>query len=542
MKKISIKSTFVAIMMVAFLLSVVGLTRAEIVEPRFCEGTEKVLYLEFNGAVVQSRVGDFWLGSPSVTIPAYDLSFIGWGGLEKLSIQYIMESLAEEYKPYSIHITTEKPISGEYNIIYIGGNNSWFRPDSSVIGVATYDPENRDDSNYGFVFSKELEGYYLYGSGDLKEFSMYMANLIAHEAGHNFGLNHVDNTKAIMNPYLPLNPVRTVFSSSNIPGTDHIHDSYQMLEENLGVSIRDVIGNDCANAYNLFSPVDGVTVSKGFIYNWEDVDVFSFKGENIPTRIYIPYDSIGGFFHNLYPKVSVRKQSDGSNIVSESFVEGKGIFITFTPETDEQYCVFVESMWNTIVEDSTYGGYTLNYATSPPVCGNGVCENPMENKMSCALDCIVCGDDACDNPPENKMNCALDCAECGDYICDNPPENILNCQIDCEEVRTEPHSKIVNNMNRPVTGTLTMKLQRKFGETWAEQIPYTQVIVNNQEIIIPAEGLIKLDIGQDNLGNQIFAGWNNLDAYPGFVGDHRVYVEFEAEGQFFNNSWEFRVS
>ena len=65
--------------------------------------------------------------------------------------------------------------------------------------------------------------------------------------------------------------------------------------------------------------------------------------------------------------------------------------------------------------------------------------------------------------------------------------------------------------------------------------------VVNQQITIPANGLIKLDTGKDNLGNQVFTGWNNLNVAASSAGDYRVYARFEAYGQVVENSWEFGV-
>ena len=58
---------------------------------------------------------------------------------------------------------------------------------------------------------------------------------------------------------------------------------------------------------------------------------------------------------------------------------------------------------------------------------------------------------------------------------------------------------------------------------------------------IPAKGLLKLDSGKDNLGNQVFAGWNNLNVVPGTTGDYRVYARFESSGKVVSDNWEFRV-
>ena len=63
-----------------------------------------VLFLDFDGAMVSSRAGDFWLGNNSIEIPAYGLSSFGWAGREQESIDYIMQFVTEDYAPFNISV------------------------------------------------------------------------------------------------------------------------------------------------------------------------------------------------------------------------------------------------------------------------------------------------------------------------------------------------------------------------------------------------------------------------------------------------------
>jgi len=94
----------------------------------------------------------------------------------------------------------------------------------------------------------------------------------------------------------------------------------------------------------------------------------------------------------------------------------------------------------------------------------------------------------------------------------------------------KPQSKIVNNNNESVSGNLLMILQKKSGDYWLNE-----TIVTNQSITIPANDLIKLDIGENY-------GWNLKNVSASSSGDYRVYVLFEtSDGQKFETNWEFRV-
>ncbi len=78
----------------------------------------------------------------------------------------------------------------------------------------------------------------------------------------------------------------------------------------------------------------------------------------------------------------------------------------------------------------------------------------------------------------------------------------------------------------------------------SEMDNYSQEIINisDEEIIVPANGLIKLDVGKDSLGNQVFDGWNNVEVVSfGLSGPIEVYVSFEVDGELFEDSWEFEI-
>ncbi|MBN1764506.1 MAG: choice-of-anchor D domain-containing protein [Sedimentisphaerales bacterium] len=247
------------------------------------------LYLDFDGERVYSQSGDFWLGSSFVDIPAYDLTMFGWAGSEQESINYIAEFVSQDYAPYNISVTTTQPTWGEYTTIYVGGTNDWFRANSGVIGVATYEPGNSDASNYGFAFSEELGVYQSSSSGSLLNFSEYLANLISHEAAHTFGANHVSDTSAIMNPYLPVHPRRLCF------GSDGKQDTQSLLGANLGYINGE---DDYGDTYLTAQTISNYATIEGILENRSDTDAFTFTAVatgsmtiEIDTSIYGNLDS-----------------------------------------------------------------------------------------------------------------------------------------------------------------------------------------------------------------------------------------------------------
>lgn len=311
-----------------------------------------VLYLDFDGGTVESRSGDFWLGSASIQIPAFDLSNYGWSGREAEAISYITDFIQEDYAAYNVTVTTTEPLSGDYTTMYVGGNNDWFRSGSGVIGVATYDINNSNPSNYGFAFSDELGIYYNYSGGDLQQFSEYLSNLISHEAGHTFGANHVTNTTAIMNPYLPISPRRLMFGQGQIPGSTSSQDTQSLLASNLGYAdSADDFGDSVAQAQSITVE----TTIDGLLERRDDVDVFTFTpaSSGILT-IDIDTDDFG----NLDSLLNVYRTNDMAVLaVNDNYLGARDSYSILEVQQGFQYAVCVSS-----ANANSSGSYSLALA------------------------------------------------------------------------------------------------------------------------------------------------------------------------------------
>jgi len=314
------------------------------------------LYLDFDGERVNSRIGDFWLGSSYVDIPAYDLSDYGWGGREQESINYILSFVQEDYAAYNINVTTTKPSSGEYTTIYVGGDNSWFRPDSGVIGVATYDVGNKWATNYGFAFSEELDIYYTYSYGDLMKYSEYLANLITHEAAHTYGANHVQNTTAMMNPYLPINPRTSMFGQGSIPNSSSYQDTQSLLGTNIGYAHgEDDYGDNLAGSYS----IDENSIVSGLLERRDDVDAFRFTATASGT---VTIDLNTTLFGNLDSVLTVYQNSTSSVIQTNDNVSGgKDSLLQFEAIAGQSYTMYVSSSGS-----NTSGSYRFTLTAAEP--------------------------------------------------------------------------------------------------------------------------------------------------------------------------------
>jgi hypothetical protein len=136
------------------------------------------VFLDFNGAPPTT-----WGGFQVPTTPAYDLDgdTTTFNQAELDGIREVWSRVSEKYSPFDVNVTTEDPGTYEFNQtvrVVVGGDSTWA---GGVYGGYGYvGGFVGATSNTAWVFSKNL------GKGLPK----YVAEAAAHEAGHNFGLQH----------------------------------------------------------------------------------------------------------------------------------------------------------------------------------------------------------------------------------------------------------------------------------------------------------------------------------------------------------------
>ncbi len=128
------------------------------------------LYLDFDG---QAVFGTAWYGP--------DTLFCGPSGLTNDQITEIYQRVSEDYRPFNVNITTDSavflaaPIAQRTRVI-ITVTNSWFQ---GVGGISFIGSFVWGDDTPCFVFSAALNYR-----------TKYIAEAVAHEAGHTLGLYH----------------------------------------------------------------------------------------------------------------------------------------------------------------------------------------------------------------------------------------------------------------------------------------------------------------------------------------------------------------
>jgi MYXO-CTERM domain-containing protein len=104
------------------------------------------------------------------------------------------------YLPYNVDIVSTRPTAGRYSMMMIGGTATLVGSGGGVVGIAPLDCGNSNESNVGFAFSASLVQSNRTSQASADRALREIALTAAHEAGHAYGLEHVNNTADIMYP------------------------------------------------------------------------------------------------------------------------------------------------------------------------------------------------------------------------------------------------------------------------------------------------------------------------------------------------------
>lgn len=114
-------------------------------------------------------------------------AYPAWGGTSSQR-QAVIDAVIADWAAYNMIITTNRPASGEYNMIMIGPKNHGFG--NGVLGIAPLDCNDNNPYNITYSFG---------GAGQYS--ATTFATTIGQEVAHGFGLEHVNMASDIMNPY-----------------------------------------------------------------------------------------------------------------------------------------------------------------------------------------------------------------------------------------------------------------------------------------------------------------------------------------------------
>ena len=221
---------------------------------------EQVLFINFGGVTITKVTNDgdplhddattnkSWIpnvGGSTVTIPAFDATpFIYAPQTAQTVRDVITQQVKDWYAPYNIYVVTTRPASGRYSMMVVGGiTTQVVTGQQDAVGVAGLDCGNDNQNNIGFAFSGSLPPQTT-SPQDKQIAQLLIAQTIAHEGGHTFGLDHVNSPMAtavdIMEPAVDPNVAgfltgnQPLSDGSSMCGAGATEDTHGRLLNNLG--------------------------------------------------------------------------------------------------------------------------------------------------------------------------------------------------------------------------------------------------------------------------------------------------------------------
>jgi MYXO-CTERM domain-containing protein len=156
----------------------------------------RVLWIDFdggtitNGAVDNATTDVSQLASASTVFPAYDPSVSAPRVAAADAILAVYGRASWLLRSYGVSVVSTRPSSGAYSRVVVSGTPALLGRSSALAGLAPLDCTDANGDNIAFAFADEATP----SNGGV----VVLANVIAHEAAHTFGLEHVDNTDDVM--------------------------------------------------------------------------------------------------------------------------------------------------------------------------------------------------------------------------------------------------------------------------------------------------------------------------------------------------------
>jgi len=277
-------------------------------------GAPNVLYLDFDGENVTGTQWNDYLNRTTIPALAFssDADFITFSDSEQTAIKRIWQRVAEDFAPFNIDVTTERPMAFNSRTAHAlitrrTDANGEYNPDannSGVAGVAYTDVFNTDIYSGGYAYYRPAWIYNNQSAVNNDEFAI--AECVSHEVGHNMGLSHDGKTDGtsyysghgsgdiswspLMGNGLTYNVSQ--WSKGEYYLANNTQDDLAIIAGKLSYRADDH-GNTTANATPLVltggtnvvsttpenDPANTNPANKGVLAQRTDVDVFSFTAE-----------------------------------------------------------------------------------------------------------------------------------------------------------------------------------------------------------------------------------------------------------------------
>jgi hypothetical protein len=280
------------------------------------------IYLNFKGCFTP-KWGNPWDDFNDLVTPPFDDDgdYATFNASELAKIEEVWKRVSEDYAPFDIDVTTEKPYSfqnGQSLEVCIGGRSSdWL--DRSVGGTAMLNSYSNSSVNVVFVFAENLGRR-----------AKSMAEAASHEIGHAFGLYHQsewEDDEKVREYYRGFGSGDTgwapimgssysktwsTFANSRNSAGKYQNDVDVITRSKNQITYRpDDHGSTNATATNLTPDNDYRIASNGLIEQMSDVDVFEFYTAAGDITLTVDNFEVGP---NLNVKIELRDISN--NIIA----------------------------------------------------------------------------------------------------------------------------------------------------------------------------------------------------------------------------------
>lgn len=255
------------------------------------------LYLDFNGHAATDDWGVY-------SAPAFDLGGpVGFSPGEKLAIRNIWKTVAEDFAPFDINVTTTDPASIAngvgYQIVFTSNAATMFGQSSWLRGTAFVGSFNGPNVNTGFVFQPGFGDYQGGIAGRIVAAAIEYGNEASQEFGRALGLLHYGGVNLqpsgiMQNPDTGLN--RSTWSS----GMSHSGEAPVLVQDDAAAiaSIATgiaLVADDYGNTLGTATAMPSTSVT-GIIASAADRDYLSFSAPQGSFILTVSSDRYAGNF------------------------------------------------------------------------------------------------------------------------------------------------------------------------------------------------------------------------------------------------------
>jgi hypothetical protein len=273
-------------------------------------GAANLLYLNFAGEVLSNSVWNVEVARPEIIATAFslDADFTTFNDAEQLAIKRVWERVAEDYAPFNLDVTTERPakFSARTAHALITKNidaNGLANPTPAAGGLSHVNVFNMPE----FARERPVWIYFNNLGGD----ASFIAEAVSHEIGHTMGLSHDGTTHSEYYAghgggnisWAPImgtayNQNVTQWSKGDYYDANNFEDDLATIAAKLTYA-----PDDHSNSYISATPlvIDGTNIvsTKGIIEQNTDIDFFTFATGAGQVRINLdPWTSSSGTHGN----------------------------------------------------------------------------------------------------------------------------------------------------------------------------------------------------------------------------------------------------